>query len=108
MEEHDGSMALRKVARCADIPPEEARSYECDGKTIAIFNVEGKHYALDGVCPHREGPLGEGLLEGKIVTCPWHGWRFDVTTGQSPEMPAAKVRQYVIAVAGEDLWVEID
>lgn len=101
-------MPLKKIACRADIPREEGRSYECDGRTIAVFNVEGQHYALDGVCPHRDGPLGEGLLEGKVVTCPWHGWRFDVTTGQSPEMAAAKVRPYPVTIVGDDILVDFE
>jgi nitrite reductase/ring-hydroxylating ferredoxin subunit len=51
-------------------------------RVIALFNVGGEFFALDGVCPHQGGPLGEGELCGAIVTCPWHGWQFDVRTGQ--------------------------
>ncbi len=49
---------------------------------VALFNVDGQVFALDGICPHQGGPLGKGNLEGSVVTCPWHGWQFDVRTGQ--------------------------
>ena len=55
------------------------------GRVIALFNVDGTFYALDGVCPHQGGPLGQGTLEGCIVTCPWHGWQFDVTQRPAPD-----------------------
>ena len=54
---------------------------------IAIYNVEGTFYALDGVCPHQGGPLGKGRLEGCTVKCPWHGWQFDVINGQHETTP---------------------
>ena len=62
----------------------EGRSAEivAEGRVFAVFNVGGKFYVLDGMCPHAGGPLGQGTLQGCIVTCPWHGWQFDVTTGQ--------------------------
>ena len=52
------------------------------GKAVALFNIDGTLYALDNVCTHRGGPLGEGRVDGRVVTCPWHGNQFDVTTGQ--------------------------
>jgi len=51
-------------------------------RIVALFNVEGTLFALDGVCPHQGGPLGKGTLSESIVTCPWHGWQFDVRTGK--------------------------
>ena len=53
-----------------------------EGKIFAVFNVDGDFHVLYGICPHAGGPLGKGMLNGKVVTCPWHGWQFDVTTGQ--------------------------
>ena len=98
---------LVRVAQTSEIPSGEGRSFEVEGKTIAVFNVNGQFHAVDGVCPHRGGPLGEGYLEDRVVTCPWHGWRFDVTTGQSPVNPAAKVPCYAVKVEGTDLLVEL-
>lgn len=70
------------VAELSELPPGACREVVVGGRMVALFNVEGTVYALDGVCPHQGGPLGKGQLDGKIVTCPWHGWQFDVTTGQ--------------------------
>jgi nitrite reductase/ring-hydroxylating ferredoxin subunit len=70
------------LATVDDCPPGAARECVAAGQIIALFNVDGHFHALDGICPHQGGPLGKGQLTGCIVTCPWHGFQFDVTTGQ--------------------------
>lgn len=64
-----------------DIP--EGTSVECvaEGRIFAAYQVDGEFHVIDGICPHAGGPLGKGILSGSIVTCPWHGWQFDVQTG---------------------------
>ncbi|MBW3539241.1 MAG: non-heme iron oxygenase ferredoxin subunit [Planctomycetes bacterium] len=71
-----------RIAAVEDVPPGTGRELTAAGRVVALFNVEGQFYALDGVCPHAGGPLGEGRLSGRVVTCPWHGWQFDVTSGR--------------------------
>ena len=94
-----------RVADTADLKPGEGTVVEVAGKTLALFNVDGTFYALDNTCLHRGGPLGEGELEGAVVTCPWHGWRFDVTTGACELTPEAKVPTYPVKVEGQDVYV---
>jgi nitrite reductase (NADH) small subunit len=96
-----------KVAPASEITPKQAKIIEVDGAQIAVFNVNGEFCAIKNVCPHRGGPLGEGDLEGSIVTCPWHGWQFDVKTGQSPVNPAACVATFPCKVEGADVCVEV-
>jgi len=73
---------------------------------VAIYNVEGDIIALDGICPHQGGPLGKGELAGCIVTCPWHGWQFDVRTGR--HLVNASVQQPCIATRVKDCWIEVE
>lgn len=94
-----------RVAKKDEVPPEAAREFHADGKLVALFNVNGTIHALDNTCLHRGGPLGQGVLAGEIVTCPWHGWQYNVTTGQSAFNPAIKVQQYEVKVEGEDIFV---
>jgi nitrite reductase (NADH) small subunit len=96
-----------KIGTKNDIPHGESRVVRAKDKEIAVFNVGGTFYALDNACCHRGGPLGEGTLEEKTVTCPWHGWQFDVTTGASTINPAAKAQTFPVRVQGDDLFVEI-
>jgi nitrite reductase (NADH) small subunit len=102
-------MAKRiKVARIADLAPGSGTTVDVEGQRIALFNVHGTYYAIDDTCPHRGGPLGEGELDGAIVTCPWHGATFDVQTGAVTGPPARNgVRSFPVCVEGEDVLVEI-
>jgi ferredoxin-NADP reductase/nitrite reductase/ring-hydroxylating ferredoxin subunit len=97
-----------RVASAAEIPPGSARLVEAKGNRIALFNVGGRYYAIDDTCSHQGGPLSEGALEGRVVTCPWHGARFDVTTGAVLGPPAQRgVAAYPVRLSGPDLFVEI-
>lgn len=64
------------------LPPGESAEVVADGRIFAVYNVDGQIRVLDGICPHAGGPLGKGTLNGNIVTCPWHGWQFNVESGQ--------------------------
>jgi nitrite reductase/ring-hydroxylating ferredoxin subunit len=88
------------IAHCSDCPPGEARELVVAGRLIALFNVDGQFFALDGVCPHQGGPLAKGTLCGQIVTCPWHGWQFDVRDGQ--HQISATMKQPTIPVKVQD------
>ena len=96
-----------RVAQTSDIPAGEGRSFEVEGKMIAVFNVNDTFHAIDNVCPHRGGPLGEGYLEHKTVTCPWHGWQFDVTCGKSTVNPTASVASLPVKIEGSEIFVEV-
>ena len=65
-----------------DVHVGESAEVVAEGRVFAVFNVDGRYHVLDGMCPHAGGPLGKGILQGCVVTCPWHGWQFDVTSGQ--------------------------
>jgi nitrite reductase (NADH) small subunit len=100
-------MALLRAAKKDEIPAGTIREFQLNGTTVAIANVDGKLYAINNVCLHRGGPLGEGELNGKIVTCPWHGWTYDVTTGKTTMNPAVGVNCYPIEIKGNDVFVEV-
>lgn len=72
---------MTQLAKLADIPEGGILRAEADGKPIALVRLGDQVYAIDAVCPHRGGPLDEGDLDGGILTCPWHGWQFDVAAG---------------------------
>ena len=98
---------LTKVAEISDIPPDSAKIVEAAGKAIALFRAGETLYAIDNTCLHRGGPLGEGELEGTVVTCPWHGWRYDVTTGANVMNAAIQVSCYPVRVEGTSIFVEL-
>ena len=99
-------MAFLRAAKKDEIPDGMIREFQVDGKTIALANVGGTFYAIDNTCLHRGGPLGQGELEEKIVTCPWHGWQYDVTSGKVAMNPSVGVEAYAVEVRGEDIFVD--
>ena len=96
-----------KVASISELSVGSSKTVEVNGKAIALFNVGGKIYALDNTCLHQGGPLGEGLLEGEVVTCPWHMWEFNVRTGEKVGEPSLRVATYPVQVDGDDIKVAL-
>jgi nitrite reductase/ring-hydroxylating ferredoxin subunit len=101
-------MAFTRVATVHEMAPGQAKQATVQGRTLAIFNVGGTFYAIDDTCPHRGAPLWEGDVSGAEVTCPWHGARFDVTSGAHLCPPApAGVRSYKVQVVGDEVQVDV-
>jgi nitrite reductase/ring-hydroxylating ferredoxin subunit len=96
-----------KVATLSDLPPGSCKAVQADGKAVALFNVEGTVCAIDNTCLHRGGPLGEGQLEGDVVTCPWHMWQYNVRTGENIVNPSVKVATYEVKVEGSEIKVAV-
>jgi 3-phenylpropionate/trans-cinnamate dioxygenase ferredoxin component len=97
-----------RCGRADEIPPGGSKVVQVNEHTVAIFNLEGTLYAIDNVCPHQGGPLGEGYLEEDgVVSCPWHAWNFDVRTGISPVDPEVRVAAHKVTVVNGDIIVEI-
>ena len=94
-----------RVAGRDDVKPGHGMVAEVNGKTLAVFNVDGQVHVIDNTCAHRGGPLGEGELDATVVTCPWHGWQFEVTTGICVNNPSARVQLYPVKVEGADVKV---
>jgi nitrite reductase (NADH) small subunit len=99
-------MAFVCVAKATDIAPGQIREIQLEGTTIAVANVEGQFYAISNTCLHRGGPLGQGSLRGNVVTCPWHGWSFDVTSGKVTPNQTAGVACYPVELRADDLYVD--
>ena len=97
-----------KVAKTTEIEPGQARLVDVNGRSIALFNVDGQFFALDSTCTHKGGPLAEGEISGHEVTCPWHGAMFDVRTGEVVGPPAQRALvRYGVRVTGTDVEVEV-
>ena len=94
-----------KVAKLTELDPGIARAVEVNGKSIALYNVNGTVFATDNTCLHQGGPLGEGMLEGDVVTCPWHMWDYNVRTGEKIGSPELKVSRYEVQVENGEIRV---
>ena len=96
-----------RAAAAAEVPPGTAREVVVDGKPVALFNVDGAFYATNNICLHRGGPLGQGMLDGPIVMCPWHAWTWNVITGENAANPELKIETYPVKVEGGDVLVKV-
>jgi nitrite reductase (NADH) small subunit len=96
-----------KIGSAADLPAEgEAREFTAGDKVICIANIRGTFSAMDNVCLHRGGPIGQGFVNAGKVVCPWHGWEWDPKTGAAAHNPAARLAVYRVKVEGDDVLVE--
>jgi nitrite reductase/ring-hydroxylating ferredoxin subunit len=91
----------------SELPPGKCTEVSIAGKAVALYNVGGTFYATSNTCIHRGGPLGQGLLEGDSVMCPWHAWTWDVRTGENTANPTLKIATFEVKVEGEDVLVKV-
>ena len=97
-----------RVARLDELAPGQPKLVDVDGTRIVLARVGESVYACDNTCAHQGGPLSEGKLSGTRLACPWHGWMYDVRTGECI-MPSrgGRVPTYPARVEGDEVWVTI-
>ena len=95
------------VARLGEIPSGTGRQVTVGERWVGLFNLDGQYHAIDNVCLHRGGPLCEGPIAGRVVTCPWHGWQYDVTTGVLIQDPAVGVSRHDTRIVGDEIQVRL-
>src|SRR5262245_9323361 len=101
-------MAFVTVARLSDLAAGKGICVEAGGKKLAVFAVDGKCYAIDEFCTHRNAPLHEGVCYGSQVMCPWHNSLFDLATGAVRNPPAKMgIRAYPVQIVGDDVQVDV-
>ena len=100
-------MAFVKVASLSELAPGSLIEANVEGRPIAICNVGGEFHALDGLCPHSGGPLGQGTLNSDSITCPWHAWDFDCRTGENDFDPQQKVLVFPVKEEGGSVFVDV-
>jgi nitrite reductase (NADH) small subunit len=101
-------MAYIVVARAGDIPVGQGTFVEHGGLALAVFNAgDGRFYATGPICPHEDGPLSEGWVEAGAVVCPWHGFDFDLVTGQCRVDPDLAVPVYPTRVRDDQVEVDL-
>ena len=96
-----------RVIAASDLAPGRATEVDVAGHAVALFNVDGTFHALANRCPHRGGPLGQGFVDGPEVSCPWHSWTFDVTTGANTTDGEMTVPCHQVKVEDGQVYVRI-
>ena len=97
------------VCKVTDVRDSEGKVVALGRKIIALFRANGTLYAIDDVCPHMGASLGSGYVEGEVVTCPWHAWRFRLTDGAWADYPKGKVKIgcYPVRIEGDDVQIQL-
>ena len=98
---------VRAVA-VGDLSPGSCTELSVGGTPVALYNVDGTFYATSNTCLHRGGPLGQGLLEGASVMCPWHAWTWDVRTGENTANPTLRIPTYEVKVEDGQVLIRVD
>lgn len=100
-------MAFVKVGSMEALPPGSVMEAGVAGNTLAICNIEGALHAWDGICPHAGGPLGQGMISGDRLVCPWHGWEYDCRTGVNDYDESVKLASFPVKSDGGDIFVDV-
>src|SRR5665213_1777696 len=100
-------MPWTKLATLEELPPGSLIEVENETGLYALCNVNGEVRALSGTCPHQGGPLGEGILNGDTISCPWHMWEFSSATGACVFNERVTIPTYPVRVEGSDILVDI-
>jgi nitrite reductase/ring-hydroxylating ferredoxin subunit len=102
-------MAFTRLIETSRCPPGRGTFVEKDGHKLAVFHlIDPERFAvIDDLCPHAGGDLSIGELTGQIVTCPWHHWEFDVTTGVCPHKPSAKISAYPVEIRDGYVYADL-
>jgi nitrite reductase/ring-hydroxylating ferredoxin subunit len=96
-----------KVAERDELLEGQAKIANVHGKSVALFKIEGRYFAIANACLHRGGPLGEGQVKGNEVTCPWHGWKFNLQDGSFSVIPTLRVRTYKVEENSEGIFIAV-
>ncbi|MBD3381453.1 MAG: Rieske 2Fe-2S domain-containing protein [candidate division Zixibacteria bacterium] len=95
-----------KICKKSDVSEGRPVAKKILARRVAVFLIEGEYYAIEGDCKHQKAPLDSGKCEGRVVECGWHGWRYDIPSGECLTEKWAKLRTYPVAV--EDDWLVVD
>ena len=100
-------MALVKVGSLSKLPPGSVMEAQVGDGTYAVCNAGGEIHAVDGICPHAGGPLGQGALHGTTLVCPWHAWEYDCRSGVNEMDDALQLTTVPVKIEGDDILLEI-
>ncbi len=102
-----GASMWQKVAKVSDFDVAGAQRVQTSSADIAVFKKGGRFYAISNICPHKGASLVEGYVEGNVVTCPWHAWQFDISSGVCQNVPAMTQKCFAVKIHEEDILLDL-
>lgn len=100
-------MTWQQLCNLEDLTDKAGQEFVVDGQVIAVFRQGDHLYAVDGMCAHQGGPLAQGQLDQQCVTCPWHGWQYDITNGQNTLTGKKMLTTFPAELRGDAVWIEL-
>lgn len=100
-------MTFQKLIPLADLKEGEGKELVVDGIVVAVFRRDNHVYAVDGMCAHQGGPLAQGQLDEKCITCPWHGWQYDVASGNNVLTGKKMLDSYSVEIRDSIVWIDV-
>ena len=98
-----------RVCKFGELQEGGRRAVRIMAKEIAVFKINGEIRAIDGLCKHMKAPLvSSGKLDGAVLTCSWHGWRYNISTGDCLTKPLLALRSYEIEIADGEIFVKLE
>lgn len=96
-----------EVCQLSELSADSGREFVFGGNIVAIFLVEGRVYAVDGMCAHQGGPIAQGKLNRTCITCPWHGWQYDICNGNNLLTGKQMLTSYETEIRKDSVWILI-
>ena len=100
-------MPFTPIVKIDELTAGQPYATRAGGKDLVLCRVDDEVHAVDGVCPHVGGPLGQGALHGRMLVCPWHGWEFDCTTGQHDRLAGCRLTTYAVTIREGEVLVDL-
>jgi len=101
-------MAFQQVCMLSDLQEGQGSEFLVGSQILAIFRIRSNVFAVDGFCAHQGGPIAKGKLQGSCITCPWHGWQYDITSGIHLLSNKRMLACFATEVRADEVWVDID
>ena len=100
-------MSWHVLCAAQDIPSGQGREFVVGGRVVAVFHAAERWFAIDGMCAHQGGPLAQGKLDGRCLTCPWHGWQYDISSGENLLTGKRMLDCFAVEERDGEIWVEV-
>ncbi len=100
-------MSWHFLCNASDLPEGSSREFVVDGRIVALFHSSQQWYAIDGMCAHQGGPIAQGKLDATCITCPWHGWQYDITNGKNLLTGKQMLDCFPIEQRQQEIWVQV-
>ncbi len=100
-------MPFQPLCKLSELPAGKGREFLVEGRIIAVFLDNHAVRAIDGICAHQGGPISQGYLDVNCITCPWHGWQYDLNTGQNLITGKKMLDCFPIEVRDDEVWIDV-